>query len=138
MAVELRGFDDLQNDLQNMAAEFENGQAVGKALKAGAVPIEVQMRSNASHDPKIITNKLHGNISTGNVKKSRKRGSRITIGVHRKDWDDEEYYPAYVEYGHGGPSPAPAHPFVRPAFDTKAPEAYDEMKRVLRDELKRR
>ena len=43
---------------------------------------------------------------------------------------------AYLLYGHGGPAPAPAHPFVRPAFDTRADEAYEEMKRVLRDELK--
>ena len=37
----------------------------------------------------------------------------------RKDWDDEDYYPAYVEYGHGGPGPAPAHPYIRPAYDTR-------------------
>ncbi len=45
---------------------------------------------------------------------------------------------AYLLYGHGGPAPAPAHPFVRPAFDTKADEAFSEIKRVLRDELKNR
>lgn len=136
MAVELRGFDDLQNDLLNMAKEVESGQSVNKALKAGAVPIEEQMKINASSDPKIITDKLHGNITTGGVKSSRKSGKQITIGVHRKDWDEEDYYPAYVEFGHGGPRPAPPHPFARPAFDTRQNEAYENMKSVLRDAIK--
>ncbi|MBU1067476.1 HK97 gp10 family phage protein [Patescibacteria group bacterium] len=28
-----------------------------------------------------------------------------------------------VEFGHGGPQPAPAHPFFRPAWDSKKKEA---------------
>ena len=35
----------------------------------------------------------------------------------------------------GGPAPAPAHPFVRPAFDTRVEESYSIMKTILRDEL---
>ena len=34
--------------------------------------------------------------------------------------------------------PPGQHPFVRPAFDTRADEAFSEIKRVLRDELKNR
>ena len=44
----------------------------------------------------------------------------------------------FAGHRHGGPAPAPAHPFVRPAFDTRADEAFSEIKRVLRDELKNR
>ena len=113
MAIELRGFDDLQNDMVNMAYALDQGPGVNRALKAGAVPIEEQMLHNASTDPKIITDALHSSIHTGKVK--QKRGG-----------------------GHGGPAPAPAHPFVRPAFDTRADEAFSEIKRVLRDELKNR
>ena len=132
MATELRGFDDLQADLLNMAAALENGAGVNRALKAGAVPIEQQMLHNASTDPKIITGELYGSIRTGNVK-GGKRGKRITVGVHHKD--NAAYFANPVEHGHGGPAPAPAHPFVRPAFDAKSGEAYEEIKRVLRDEL---
>ena len=132
MATELRGFDDLQDDLLNMAAALENGPGVNRALKAGAVPIEEQMLRNASTDPKIITGELHGSIRTGNVK-GGKRGKRITVGVHHKD--NAAYFSNPLEFGHGGPAPAPAHPFVRPAFDVKSDEAYEEIKRVLRDEL---
>lgn len=132
MATELRGFDDLQDDLLNMAAALENGTGVNRALKAGAVPIEQQMLHNASTDPKIITGELHGSIRTGNVKGGM-RGKRITVGVHHKD--NAAYFSNPLEFGHGGPAPAPAHPFVRPAFDVKSDEAYEEIKRVLRDEL---
>ena len=133
MATELRGFDDLQDDLLNMAAALENGLGVNRALKAGAAPIEQQMLHNASTDPKIITDALHSSIHTGSVKKRTKGGRHITVGVHRKE--KGAYYAVPVEFGHGGPASAPAHPFVRPAFDVKSDEAYEEIKRVLRDEL---
>lgn len=135
MGVELRGFDDLQDDLVNMAAALDNGPGVNRALRAGAAPIEEQMLHNASTDPAIITGDLHGSIRTGGVRKKRGGGKRITIGVHHKD--RSAYYANPVEFGHGGPAPAPAHPFVRPAFDTRSDDAYEEIKRVLRDELKK-
>lgn len=133
MSMELQGFGDLQNDLTNMAAEMEFGSGVNRALQAGAKPIEEQMLRNASSNPKIITDALHSSIHTGSVKKRRMGGKGVTIGVHRKE--KGAFYATPVEYGHGGPAPAPAHPFVRPAFDTKAEEAYDAIKQVLRDEL---
>lgn len=133
MAIELRGFTDLRDDMLNMAAALDQGPGVNRALKAGAVPIEQQMLHNASTDPKQITGDLHDSIRTGNVRKKADGGKKITIGVHYKD--KSAYYANPVEFGHGGPAPAPAHPFVRPAFDTKSDEAYEEIKRVLRDEL---
>ena len=126
MPIEIKGIDDLIGDINRMADRLntadEGAPVARRILKAAAVPVEDQMNANASKDPKIISNKLHGAISTGNVKKHKRTGLHITIGVHRKDWDDEDYYPAYVEYGHGGPGPAPAHPYVRPAFDTRQDE----------------
>lgn len=133
LAIELRGFDDLRDDLINMAAALDQGPGVNRALQAGAVPIEEQMLHNASTDPKIISGDLHGSIKTGSVKKKRNGGKRITIGVHHSE--NGAFYANPVEFGHGGPAPAPAHPFVRPAFDVKADEAFEEMKRVLRDEI---
>ena len=79
MAIELRGFDDLQNDMVNMAYALDQGPGVSRALKAGAVPIEEQMLHNASTDPKIITDALHSSIHTGKVK--QKRGVRQSCGV---------------------------------------------------------
>lgn len=132
MAVDLQGFDELQNDMLRMAAQLEFGEGVDRALEAGAVPIEQQMLQNASTDPKILSGDLHNSIRTGKVRR-RRGGKRITIGVSHKE--KGAYYANPVESGHGGPAPAPAHPFVRPAFDTRKDEAYGEIKRVLRDEL---
>ncbi len=84
MSVQLSGFDDLENDLTNMAAAMENGSAVNRALRAGAVPIEAQMKRNASTDPKIISGDLCDSIHTGSIKGGQ-RGKRITIGVHHKE-----------------------------------------------------
>ena len=135
MGIELRGFDDLRNDMVNMAYALDQGPGVDHALKAGAVPIEEQMLQNASTDPKIITDTLHSSIHTGKVRRKSDGGKRITIGVHHSE--KGAFYANPVEHGHGGPAPAPAHPFVRPAFDTRADEAFTEIKRVLRDELSR-
>ena len=135
MALDLQGFAELQNDLVAMAQSLENGSGVDRALQAGAAPIEQQMLSNASSDPKIITGALHGSIHTDKVRQ-RRGGKQISIGV--KHSEAGAYYGNPVEYGHGGPAPAPAHPFVRPAFDARAEEAYGEIKRVLADELKNR
>ena len=135
MALDLQGFSELQSDLVAMALSLENGSGVDRALQAGAAPIEQQMLSNASSDPKIITGALHGSIHTDKVKQ-RRGGKQISIGV--KHSEAGAYYANPVEHGHGGPALAPAHPFVRPVFDARAEEAYGEIKRVLADELKNR
>ena len=89
---------------------------------------------NASTDPKIITGDLYSSIHTHGVRKKRGGfGKHITIGV--KHSEKGAYYANPVEHGHGGPGPAPAHPFVRPAFDVRKDEAYQIMKNILKDEL---
>ena len=140
MGFETQGFEELIGDINRMASalktDAEGAPAARRILQAAAVPVETQMKANASSDPQIITGKLHGAISTGKVKKHKSTGLHITIGVHRKDWDDEDYYPAYTEYGHGGPAPAPAHPYVRPAFDTRQDEAFGIIRDGLLNELR--
>ena len=136
MAVELTGFDELITDLAGMAAALSNGAGVDRALLAGAEPVERQMLANASSDPQIITGALHDSIHTSKVKARGGGGKRVTIGVHYQE--RSAYYSNPVEFGHGGPGPAPPHPFVRPAFDARADEAYGEIRRVLEEEIARR
>ena len=136
MPIRTEGFDELADDLLRMAAAVsDEGHAIDNALKAGAVPIEEQMKANASSDPKILSGDLYSSIHTHGVRQKRGgSGKRITIGV--KHSEKGAYYSNAVENGHGGPAPAPPHPFVRPAFDIRYPDACEEMKRVLRDALK--
>lgn len=134
MPLETDGLDSLMSDIAGMASRMDAdgaGAPIAKRiLESAAKPIHEQMKSNASSDPKIITGVLNRSIQIGNVRKRRNRGKSITIGVHRKE--EGAYYASPVEYGHGGPAPAPAHPFIRPAYDTRADEAYE----IIRDELR--
>ena len=43
MPMELQGFDNLKDDLTNMASNLEFGAGVNRALQEGAKPIEEQM-----------------------------------------------------------------------------------------------
>ena len=150
MSLETQGFDGLASDIAGMASRMDadgagatvvlnlesaNKDVARRILEAAAQPIHQQMKANASKDPKIITGVLNRSIRIGPVKKRRKSGKSITIGVHRKE--EGAYYATPVEYGHGGPAPAPAHPFIRPAYDTRADEAYEIIRDGLRDAIDR-
>ena len=137
MPLETEGLEALRNDIARMAGIMDAdgaGSATAKnILLAAAEPIHQQMKANASKDPKIITGVLSRSIRIGPVKKRRRSGKSITIGVHRKE--EGAYYATPVEYGHGGPAPAPAHPFIRPAYDTRADESYEIIREGLRDAI---
>ena len=139
MPLDTQGFDGLASDIAGMASRMDADGAgapvARRILEAAAQPIHRQMKANASKDPKIITGVLNRSIRIGPVKKRRKSGKSITIGVHRKE--EGAYYATPVEYGHGGPAPAPAHPFIRPAYDTRADEAYGIIRDGLRDAVER-
>ncbi len=139
MPLDTQGFDGLASDIAGMAGRMDADGAgapvARRILEAAAQPIHRQMKANAAKDPKIITGVLNRSIRIGPVKKRRKSGKSITIGVHRKE--EGAYYATPVEYGHGGPAPAPAHPFIRPAYDTRADEAYQIIRDGLRDAIDR-
>ena len=139
MPVNTEGFAELVGQIEKMAHQLntdeEGAPTAKRILQAAAQPIHQQMKANASRDPQIITGVLNRSIRIGPVKKRRKSGKSITIGVHRKE--EGAYYATPVEYGHGGPAPAPAHPFIRPAYDTRADEAYGIIRDGLRDAIDR-
>ena len=136
MPLETQGFGELMTDISKMASAMDTdgaGAPVAKRiLEEAAKPIHDQMKANASRNPQIITGTLHRSIRIGPVRKFRNTARRISIGVHRKE---EAYYATPVEYGHGGPAPAPAHPFIRPAYDTRQDEAYEIIREGLRDAI---
>ena len=78
MGMEINGLDELMTDIAAMTAMLDmekgGGMAANGILERAAVPVEEQMKANASRDPKIISNKLHGAIHTGKVKKRRNGG----------------------------------------------------------------
>ena len=102
MSLKTDGFDGLMTDIAGMARRMDaDGEGAGTArriLEAAAVPIHEQMKTNATRDPRRRSGDLHATLNIGKVKRRRNGGQNITIGVHRKDWDETEYVPAYVEY----------------------------------------
>lgn len=93
-------------------------------LRKAADPMLDDMRRQATFDPKMRSHDLHDAINA-HRKAYGPHNRKVTIGVHRRDWKKEEYYPAYVEFGHGGPAPAFPHPYIRPAFDRHIDESYE-------------
>lgn len=63
--------------------------------------------------------------------------STVRRGASRKPASEKMQGAACLLYGHGGPAPAPAHPFIRPAYDTRADEAYGIIRDGLRDAIDR-
>ena len=115
----------LADQLGAVADTLTGGQAQ-TILEDAAQPVLEQMRQNASSDPRPKSGRLRSAINTGNATNAGGRLS-ITIGIHKKDWSGDDYYPAYVEFGHGGPRPAPPHPFIRPAIDSAGEESMNRL-----------
>ena len=136
MPLDTQGFGELMTDSAQMASTMDADGAgaptAKRILEAAAQPIYDQAKANASSNPKIISGILNQSIRIGPVRKRRASGKSITIGVHRKE---KAFYATPVEYGHGGPAPAPAHPFIRPAYDTRQDEAYEIIREGLRDAI---
>lgn len=127
MAVEISGTEIILRDLEKMVP---SDMDIDDALRAGAEPIHRRMVEGAP----VKTGRMKRSIKIGEVRNG-KTGRFVTIGVHRRDFGPGEYYPAYVEYGHGGPRPAEAHRFVRPAYDLGKEEAYTALKQAVINQL---
>jgi len=127
MAITLSGTELLLSDLEKMIPSDTN---VDAALAEGAEVIAREMRQLAP----VKSGKLKSAIKVGKARNGR-NGRQVTVGIHRRDFSGDDYYPAYVEYGHGGPRPADPHPFIRPAFDLKKDEAWNTVKQVVIDQM---
>jgi HK97 gp10 family phage protein len=131
MGVEISGATVLLSDLEKMVPMSTD---LDQALTAGAKVIADEMRTLA---PTGKTGRLKAGVGVG-PPKNGSRGRVITVGIHRADFDSEEYYPAYVEYGHGGPHPAAPHPYARPAYDIKKDEAWNAVKSATIAQLQKK
>ena len=130
MGLTTTGFKEFSNDLIHLANSI-GSDAVNAALEAGAEPIRQKMLENAASNPLIRTGLLHTSIRTLGIRVSRKQHRTIYIGVSKTE--AAAYYASFVEFGHGGPRPAPAHPFVIPAYNACSEEAYQ----IIREELQK-
>ncbi len=128
MPLKASGFRALSDEL----ARLSNGlsrEAMERALSSGAQPVLDRMIQNAP----VKSGKLKEALRVGPLK--RWHGGQYYIRVGIVNGRDAPHA-HLVEDGHGGPHPAPAHPFVRPAFDATKDEAFSNVKESLSEEMK--
>lgn len=87
-----------------------------KALTAGA---EIVLRVAKENAP-VRTGELKGALRVGRRAKSRDRYA-VEVGT----FYPEAAHAHLVERGHGGPKPAPPHPFMEPAVESTEDEVID-------------
>ena len=136
MKLTLSDFGEVENDLKKMALLLETSgesRVVDAALtKAGEI-VHRDILARAKVDPKRITGNLYEAIELGKPRTTARGLRRISTGVFKGKLASTAPHAHLVEFGHGGPAPAPPHPFVRPAFYARADEAFA----IIREELAR-
>lgn len=128
MSLVITGFAELTNDLADMAKRLSDAYSgtaiIGSILNEAAQPVLEAAQRFAPER----TGKLKAALKVGKLQKRKGGGYFIKIGSHK---EDDAFYASFVEFGHGGPRPAPPHPFMRPAYDTTKDQAYA----IIRDRL---
>lgn len=119
----------MSNDFERYAAKLRGispavESALPRAAEAGAKIIRQEVEARAPVDDGDLKSSI-GDRSTSI--KQTSASHQVHVGAQHGLW---------VERGHGGPHPAPAHPFFRPAFDSKEQEARDKVVEILNDALK--
>lgn len=114
----------LKKTLRMLPGKVEK-KVVFKALREGAKPIKKQMVSKV--------NRLSGELAKSfQIRRRKRTGNLFILRIRSK-----ARHAHLVEYGHGGPHPAPAYPFFRPAFETKADEAQGNIQTEMRQGVER-
>lgn len=126
--LDFSGLEDIARDLQTLS-KAENNKVLRDSTRAGAEVLRQEVIDRAPEQ----TGKLKKNVVVV-TQKSRRRGE-ISSGVHIRGVNPRTgnsdntmkasnkrnaFYWRFVELG---TATAPAHPFVRPAFDTRQEEA---------------
>ena len=136
-SLETLGFGELSDDLIEMATRLSGEQGTAWTATAKSILDEAAqpVLDAALRFVPVRSGRLRGAISVGKVVKRRNgAGYSIKIGVN-KDKSKNAPHAHLVEFGHGGPKPAPPHPFMQPAYDTTKDQAYAIIRRRLSEEL---
>lgn len=110
---------DMRDILNRVEGIANVPQRAVRALTAGAEVVLKYAKANAPDR----SGDLKENLSVGKRKKTRDRYA-VEVGNFYSN-DPYVPYAHLVEYGHGGPHPAPPHPFLEPAAEMAEGEAID-------------
>ena len=119
----------MSNDFERYAAKLRGitpamTAALPRAARAGALVIKEEVEARAPVDDGDLKRSIGDRpVEAGATSASH----QAHVGAVHALW---------VERGHGGPHPAPAHPFFRPAFDAKEQEARERTVEVMNEALR--
>ena len=132
-SIDIQNEKKLQKALRDLGKASRQRTVLKKALNKASTPVNKEAKRQAPTRHKQLRK------SIGKVSRTYKPSSVIVVIGPRVGYafiDDKGYkhnpvkYAHLVEYGHGGPHPAPAHPFLRPAYDNKI----NEVNRIFNEE----
>jgi HK97 gp10 family phage protein len=121
--IELAGMSDLIDQLDLMVSNSK--QVIDETLKAAAEPILADAQQTTAFIDRSGRLRKSLSISQTIIKKGQ---TYVLAGSLKKSI----YYARLVEYGH---SNAHAHPFMAPAFERHKEEAYQIIKKRLKEAL---
>lgn len=114
MRISTRGFKEAVERLRQLG-EAPQAQAFRDTLVDALEPMASQARANVNS----ITGRTVSAIvvSPGKNPEFPSAYLKVDRRIASMPWRGKPFaYPYAVEYGHGGPRPAPAHPFFAPAY----------------------
>lgn len=115
-ALAFKGMDEFQEKLAKIV-----DAATGREIKDVLMRPAILIRDDAKRRVKVKTGNLRKGIFASRGDENR---PSVLVGVNFKTAPHAHL----VEFGHGGPHPAPPHPFMRPAIDANSSRAIEMMK----------
>ena len=115
VTVKMEGLDELTKALEKLAKGLHPDD-VEPILNQGAKIIAEAMRGKVP----VKTGALKKSIKTKKLKRLGAQPAPSIAAIDRK----KAPHAHLVEFGHGGPQPAPPHPFFRPAVDENENRVY--------------
>jgi len=106
---EIEGFAEFQRKIEQLPDKMKRNE-LNKVLRRVAKPTVAAAKR---HVP-VKEGRLQRSIGT--ITGKSRTYPNILVGPRAKG-KHGGFHGALVEFGHGGPSPAPAHPYMRPAID---------------------
>jgi HK97 gp10 family phage protein len=142
ISVKLTGFEEFGKRLDRLSDDMSE-KIIAKALNAMSKPIVGAARLRALSTVEPGSGLLSESITRKIVKRAKVARGLSIIGADMKVSgtrpDGRKEVPGnifhLVEFGHGGPHPAPPHPILRPAYDERIDEAQAAGQKVLEEEL---
>ena len=106
--VSIEGMDDIIKKFKHIATAVDEKDMENNLVEAAMV-----IRDAAKSMAPVKTGKLRESIVAKRYSRQPKGRPGAFVAIDYRIAP----YAHNVEYGHGGPHPAPAHPFFRPAMD---------------------